>query len=63
MKSRNIVESLDPGVDYRRKALAGSEKIYFDISDPETVGDKSMDAMFKFMASKETSLVRPMTVR
>ena len=27
LKSRNVVESLDPGVDYRRKALAGSEKV------------------------------------
>ena len=27
LKNRNVVESLDPGVDYRRKALGGSEKV------------------------------------
>ena len=63
LKDRNIVVSLDPGVDYRRKALAGSEKVYFDLSDPKSGGDKAMDGMFKFLASKETSLVRPMTIR
>ena len=43
LKDRNVVVSLDPGVDYRRKALAGSEKVYFDLSDPKSGGDKAMD--------------------
>ena len=35
LKKRCISASLDPGVDYRRKALAGAEKLYFDLS-PES---------------------------
>ena len=60
LKKRCISASLDPGVDYRRKALAGAEKLYFDLS-PES--SQAMDGMFKFLASKETDRVGPKTVR
>ena len=67
--------SLDPGIDYRRKNLGGSEQLYFHISDslPECdesdnttatkeSADAAMDVMFKFMAATETdALVRPLT--
>ena len=52
--------SLDPGVDYRRKALGGGEKLYFDLSEES---NQAMDGMFKFLASKETDRVGPKTVR
>ncbi len=43
--------------------MGASERLYFDLSDPTSGGNASMDAMFKFMASKETGDVRPLTVR
>ena len=55
--------SLDPGVDYRRKNLAGSDKLYFNINDPEEAAEESLNAIFKFMAAKETDDVRPITIR
>ena len=62
LKRKTDVVSLDPGVDYRRKALGGSDKLYFDQSVDENV-DESLNAMFKFMAAKETDDVRPRTIR
>ena len=38
-------------------------QVYFDLNDASSGGDASMDAMFKFLAAKETDLVKPMTVR
>ena len=32
LKQRTHVVSLDPGVDYRRKALSSAERLYFDLS-------------------------------
>jgi len=45
------------------QALGSSERLYFDLSDPQSGGNKSMDSMFKFLASKETGDVRPLIVR
>ena len=47
-------------MDYRRKALGGGEKLYFDLSEESS---QAMDGMFKFLASKETDRVGPKTVR
>jgi len=60
LKRRCETASLDPGVDYRRKALGGGEKLYFDLSEESS---QAMDGMFKFLASKETDRVGPKTVR
>ena len=62
LKVKADVVSLDPGLDYRRKALGGADKLYFDQSVDENV-DESLNAMFKFMAAKETDDVRPRTIR
>ena len=61
--SLDISVSLDPGVDYRRKNLAGSDKLFFNTQDPEDAADESLNAIFKFMAAKETDDVRPITIR
>ena len=76
LKSKCTSISLDPGVDYRRKNLGGSEKLYFHISDDNSSNrcdetdetttlesaNAAMDVMFKFMAATETdALVRPLT--
>ncbi|CAB4066434.1 AFG1 [Lepeophtheirus salmonis] len=55
LKERNVISSLDPGKDYRRKAMAGSDRLFFvkDSSNQNT-----LDSMFKFMASKETDTIR-----
>jgi len=58
----NIV-SLDPGVDYRRKALAGADKLFFVTSNPEDQAQQALDGMFKFMAAKETDAVKETTIR
>jgi len=60
LKRRCNSASLDPGVDYRRKALAGAEKLFFDLSAESS---QAMDGMFKFLAAKETDRVGPKTVR
>ena len=62
LKEKCEVVSLDPGVDYRRKALGGADKLYFDLSE-DPAGDAALDGMFKFMAAKETDEVRPRTIR
>ena len=61
--SLTISVSLDPGVDYRRKNLAGSDKLFFNTRDPEDAAEESLNAIFKFMAAKETDDVRPITIR
>ena len=77
LQSKCTSISLDPGIDYRRKNLGGSEKLYFQISSDSETSSKceetdetttlesanaSMDIMFKFMAATETdALVRPLT--
>merc|ERR1719232_1566450 len=33
LKKRTHVVSLDPGVDYRRKAVSSAERLYFDLND------------------------------
>ena len=62
LKKKTDVVSLDPGLDYRRKALGGTDKLYFDQSVDENV-EESLNAMFKFMAANETDDVRPRTIR
>jgi predicted ATPase len=42
LKQRNVVSSLDPGVDYRRRALAGSEKVTYTIRGILTVKEGSV---------------------
>lgn len=69
LKDRCLVTCLDPGVDYRRRATAGSDGLYFDKSDlggggaAAAAATVAMDTMFKAMASEETSRIRPLTVR
>lgn len=57
------VVSLDPGIDYRRKALAGADKLYFVTTNPEDQADEALNGMFKFLASKETDMVKEITIR
>ncbi len=49
LKKRTHVVSLDPGVDYRRKAISSAEALYFDLSNKETAseGQHAMDTLFK----------------
>lgn len=63
LKKRCEIATLDPGVDYRRKALANAERLFFDLSDEFSGGNKAMDVLFKVMASKENDVVRPRTIR
>ncbi len=63
LKKRAEIVSLDPGVDYRRKALSSAERLYFDLSDEFSGGNKGLDVLFKVAASKETDSVRPKTLR
>ena len=63
LKKRTHVVSLDPGVDYRRRALASGERHYFDLSDEFSGGSRAMDILFKVCLSKETDVVRPRTIR
>jgi len=57
------IVSLDPGVDYRRKMLAGADKLFFNLSDKDLNADESLNGIFKFMASKETDMVKEKTIR
>eukprot|EP00088_Acartia_fossae_P022572 TRINITY_DN2374_c0_g1_i11.p1 TRINITY_DN2374_c0_g1~~TRINITY_DN2374_c0_g1_i11.p1 ORF type:complete len:522 (-),score=84.70 TRINITY_DN2374_c0_g1_i11:250-1815(-) len=61
-KTSNVV-SLDPGVDYRRKALAGADKLFFVTTNPEDQAEEALNGMFKFLASKETDAVKEITIR
>ncbi|XP_023341378.1 putative ATPase N2B isoform X3 [Eurytemora carolleeae] len=63
LKEKSHVVSLDPGVDYRRQSLAGSDKLFFVTSNPEDEAEASLTAMFKFLAAKETDTVKPVTIR
>ena len=63
LKERCEVVSLDPGVDYRMKALGGSKKLYFITGDEDEDADEALDVMFKFMASKETDAVKAIRLR
>lgn len=65
LKVHSEIVSLDPGIDYRRKAMGGAEKLYFltDTMDNHKVAEDSLNAMFKFMAAKETDSVRSRTIR
>ena len=54
---------MDPGVDYRRKNLGGADKLFFSTSDPNDEAEESLNAIFKFMAAKETDDIRPITIR
>jgi len=57
------IVSLDPGVDYRRKNMAGADKLFFNKNDPEIDADSNLNTIFKFMAAKETDDVKEMTIR
>lgn len=61
-KTSNVV-SLDPGVDYRRKALGGADKLFFVTTKPEDNAEEALNGMFKFMAAKETDAVKEITIR
>jgi len=61
LKRRCEIVSLDPGVDYRRKALAGAEKLYFVKGEGDA--EKQMTGMFKFLAAKETDNTRSRAFR
>jgi len=61
-KTSNVV-SLDPGIDYRRKALAGADKLFFVTTVAEDQAEEALKGTFKFMASKETGDVREITIR
>jgi len=63
LKEKCHIVSLDPGVDYRRKNLGGADKLYFNKSDPEEDAETNLNAIFKFMAAKETDDVKEMTIR
>ena len=63
LKKRTHVVSLDPGVDYRRKAVSSAERLYFDLNDEFSGGQSAMDILFKVMVSKENDVVRPRTIR
>ena len=65
LKERCQIVALDPGVDYRRQALGGAEKLFFVTggggADPDA--DHHLDVMFKFLAAKETDDTRARTIR
>lgn len=58
LKERCNIVSLDPGIDYRRRAMGGSEKLYFLTTDPDEDADAALNVIFKFLSSKETDKVR-----
>jgi len=63
LKQTSNIVSLDPGVDYRRKALGGADKLFFVTTNPEDNAEESLNGMFKFMAAKETDAVKEITIR
>jgi len=63
LKQTSSIVSLDPGVDYRRKALAGADKLFFVTTNPEDQAEQALNGMFKFLAAKETDGVKPTTIR
>ena len=63
LKVEAEIVSLDPGVDYRRKALGSGEKCFFLTTDPEDNADHALNVHFKVLASNETADVRPQVIR
>lgn len=63
LKEKSYIVSLDPGVDYRRQALGGSDKLFYVTSNPEDAAEDSMKAMFKVLAANETDVVKPVNIR
>jgi len=63
LKEKSHIVSLDPGVDYRRKNMGGADKLFFNKADPEEDAESNLNAIFKFMAAKETDDVKEMTIR
>merc|ERR1719334_1888633 len=63
LEEKCSIVSLDPGVDYRRKNLGGSDKLFFVTSDPQEAAEDNLNSLFKFMASKETDRVGEVTIR
>jgi len=55
------VVDLTPGVDYRRKNLGGSDKLFFNISKDDA--EENMSVLFKYMAAQETDMVSEKTIR
>ena len=64
LEKRTHVVSLDPGVDYRRKAISSAERVFFDLSsEDQKDGNQAMDILFKVMIAKENDIVHPKTIR
>merc|ERR1712241_1234255 len=64
LEKRTHVVSLDPGVDYRRKAISSAERVFFDLSaEDQKDGNKDMDILFKVMIAKENDTVHPKPIR
>ena len=58
LEKRTHVVSLDPGVDYRRKAISSAERVFFDLSsEDQKDGNQAMDILFKVMIAKENDIV------
>ena len=68
------VIDLTPGVDYRRKNLSGSDKLFFNTSTDVSAisnlykvlvqdAEENMTVLFKFMAAQETDMVSEKTIR
>jgi len=55
------IVSLDPGIDYRRRALQDADKLFFVTSDEGT--EDTLKTMFKMLASKEDDTVRERSLR
>ncbi|GLV48591.1 uncharacterized protein CBL_06020 [Carabus blaptoides fortunei] len=58
LKDHCAVASLDSGIDYRQKALAGKETTYFVKGEFES---DPADTIFKYLCSKENDIIRPKT--
>ena len=43
--------------------FTGSDKLFFVTSNPEDEAEASLAAMFKFLAAKETDIVKPVNIR
>lgn len=63
LEEKSRIVTLDPGIDYRRKSLAGADKLFFVTSDPGDEAEAALNSMFKFMAAKENDTVRERTIR
>ncbi|GLH12498.1 Putative atpase [Gryllus bimaculatus] len=56
LKDHCNVASLDSGIDYRLKSIAGKDKTYFVKSECEA--DNELDKIFKLLCSRENDVVR-----